>query len=81
MDEKSEKLDYADVVQLSLSRMQLQVTAANAKTAVTQSENAQLAYDNLILKLSLKYKLSDGDQIDPADGTIKRKEEQKEESK
>lgn len=76
-----EKLEYADVVQLSLSRMQLQVTAANAKTAVAQSENAQLAYDNLILKLSLKYKLSDGDMIDPVDGTIKRKEEQKEESK
>jgi hypothetical protein len=68
----SEKLSDTDKSNLDLVRMKRELALANAKTALAQSETAQVSYDNIILQLAMKYKLVDGDVISDA-GEIQRK--------
>lgn len=67
-----EKLSDADRSTLDAAKMKRELALANAKTALAQSENAELSYNNIVLQLALKYKLSNGDMINE-DGTINRK--------
>ena len=77
MDEKLnvqvlEKLIDADKMTLDISKMKRELALANAKTAIAQSESAELTYNNIVLQLAIKYKLSDGDVIND-NGEIQRK--------
>lgn len=67
-----EKLADPDKTTLDTAKMKRELALANAKTALAQSENAELSYNNVVLQLALKYKLANGDIINE-DGTIERK--------
>lgn len=67
-----ERLSNEDKATLDSIKMKRELALERAKTAVSQSESAQLAYDNVILQLAMKYKLSDGDVIED-NGELKRK--------
>jgi hypothetical protein len=73
-----EKLADADKTTLDSIKLKRELALERAKTAVAQSESAQLAYDNVVLQLAMKYKLSDGDVIEDT-GEIKRNSQLKKE--
>ena len=64
-----EKLSDLDRVALELAKQRLKTALAEAKTALAQNENAELAYKYIILQLYRKYGLSDADALSE-DGTI-----------
>lgn len=66
-----EHLTEEDKSILDLAKMKRELALANAKAALAQNESAGLSYDNVILKLAIKYQLSDGDTITDT-GEIKR---------
>lgn len=68
---EEEALSEVDKSLLENTKLKRELALANVKTVLTQSENAELVYNNVILQLALKYKLSEGDII-TEDGTIKR---------
>jgi len=68
----SERLEDADKAALDLAKSKRETAIANAKLAVSQSETADLTYNNLVLRFAVKYRLSDGDLLGE-DGTITRK--------
>ena len=68
---QNEKLSDGDKSALDLAKAKRELALANAKTALAQSENAELSYNNVILQLALRYKLVDGDEIAES-GEIKR---------
>lgn len=68
----TERLEDADKTALDLVKAKRETASMNAKLAVSQSETADLTYNNLVLRLALKYRLSDGDLLGE-DGTITRK--------
>lgn len=67
-----ERLVDADKSALDLAKARRETALEKAKTALAQSENSELAYNNVILQLALRYHLVDGDIIND-DGSIKRK--------
>lgn len=67
-----ERLEDADKTVLDLAKAKRELAIANAKLAVSQGETADATYSNLVLRLALKYRLSDGDIL-AEDGTITRK--------
>lgn len=69
--EMVERLTEADKAVLDLAKSKRETALEKAKTALAQSEVAELAYNNVILQLALRYHLVDGDVINE-DGTIKR---------
>lgn len=71
-----EKLDVDDKNLLDNAKFKAELAKANAKTAIAQSESADLAYNNTVLQLALKYKLEIGSVLE-LDGTIRRKAEEK----
>lgn len=78
MDEKlniqvAEKITDTDKTALDAVKMKRELALANARAFVAQSETAELAYNNTILQLAIKYKLIDGDVISE-NGEIQRKE-------
>lgn len=67
-----EKITDMDKATLDATKMKRELALANARASVAQSETAELAYNNTILQLAIKYKLIDGDIINE-DGAIQRK--------
>jgi len=72
----TEKLADTDKMALESVKVKAELALERAKTAVSQSESAKLIYDNVILQLAMKYKLTDGDTIDDT-GEIKRVSKEK----
>jgi len=68
----SERLEDADKAALDLVKTKRDSASMNARLAASQNETAELTYNNLVLRLALKYRLSDGDLLGE-DGTITRK--------
>lgn len=68
----SERLEDADKAALDLIKAKRETATLNARLADSQRETADLTYNNLVLRLALKYRLSDGDLLGE-DGTITRK--------
>jgi hypothetical protein len=58
-----------DRMALELAKQRRQTALAEAKTALAQNDNAELAYKYIILQLYMKYGLSDADAI-KEDGEI-----------
>lgn len=58
-----------DRLALELARQRRQTVLAEAKTALAQNDNAELAYKYIVLQLYMKYGLSDADAI-KEDGEI-----------
>lgn len=67
-----ERLQDLDKSSLDLAKAKRESALERARTALAQSEVAELSYNNIILQLALKYHLIDGDLIED-DGIIKRK--------
>ena|ERR1700743_1619313 len=70
--EMVERLTEGDKTVLDLAKAKRETALEKAKTALAQSEVSELAYNNVILQLAIKYRLVDGDMINE-DGSIKRK--------
>ena len=68
----TEHLEDADKAALDLVKAKREAAIATANLAVSKSETADMAYNNFVLRLALKYRLSDGDLL-AEDGTITRK--------
>lgn len=67
----AERLTDTDKNVMDNARLKSDLEFERVKTALSQKENAELSYNNLVLSMALKYRLSEGDIIE-ADGTIKR---------
>ncbi len=57
------RLMVVDRMALELARQRRQTALAEAKTALAQNENAELAYKYVVLQLYMKYGLTDADAI------------------
>ncbi len=66
-----EFLTVEDKTALDLAKTRVALAKANAERAAAQSESAELGYQNVVLKLAMKYKLSGQDGI-TEDGKIIR---------
>jgi hypothetical protein len=69
-----EKISDEDRTALNELKTKRDLALANAKLALSQSENLELANNNLILQLAMRYKLNDGDRVGE-DGVITRIEQ------
>lgn len=65
------KLSDVDRMALELARQRRQTALAEAKTALAQNENAELAYKYVILQLYMKYGLTDADAISETGDIVK----------
>lgn len=70
-DTVEETLSEVDRGMVENARMKRELALSNVKNALSQSENAELSYNNMILQLALKYKLTEGDIISE-NGQIQR---------
>lgn len=59
----NEKLQEVDKMALELAKQRRQTALAEAKTALAQNENAELAYKYVVLQLYMKYGLTEADAI------------------
>lgn len=57
------KLMDVDRMALELAKQRRQTALAEAKTALAQNENAELAYKYVVLQIYMKYGLTDADAI------------------
>lgn len=57
------KLTDVDRMTLELAKQRRQTALAEAKTALAQSENAELAFKYVVLQLYMKYSLTDADAV------------------
>ena len=60
------KLQEADRLALELAKSKRQTALAEAKTALANNENAELAYKYVVLQLYMKYGLTERDAISEA---------------
>lgn len=67
----NEKLSEVDRMNLELAKSKRQTALAEAKTALAQNENAELAYKYVVLQLYMKYNLTERDAISEAGEIIK----------
>jgi hypothetical protein len=67
-----ERLTAEDKAVLDAAKTKRELALANANLAVAKGESADLAHNNIVLRLAIKYSLRDGDLINE-DGTITRK--------
>lgn len=65
------KLSDVDRMALELARQRRQTALAEAKTALAQNENAELAYKYVVLQLYMKYGLTDADAISESGEIVK----------
>lgn len=65
------KLMDVDRMTLELARSRRLTALAEAKTALAQSETAELAYKYVVLQLYMKYGLTDADAVSEAGDIIK----------
>jgi hypothetical protein len=66
-----EKISDADRSALDLAKAKKQVALAEAKAALAQNENAELAYKYVVLQIYMRYGLTEADAIHE-DGTVIR---------
>lgn len=62
-EEITEKLAEADRLSLELAKSRRQTALAEAKTALANNENAELAYKYLVLQIYMKYGLTEADAL------------------
>ena len=67
----TQRLSDVDRMALELARQRRQTALAEAKTALAQNENAELAYKYVILQLYMKYGLTDADAISESGEIVK----------
>ena len=67
----SPRLSDVDRMALELARQRRQTALAEAKTALAQNENAELAYKYVVLQLYMKYGLTDADAISETGEIVK----------
>jgi|SRR5678815_5992483 len=67
----SAKLLDVDRMALELAKSKRQTALAEAKTALANNENAELAYKYVVLQLYMKYGLTERDAISEAGDIIK----------
>lgn len=67
-----ESLTADDKAALDTTRAKKDAALTAARLAVSEGENAELRYNNLVLNIALKYHLTDGDSFSP-EGVITRK--------
>lgn len=67
----SPRLSDVDRMALELARSRRQTALAEAKTALAQNENAELAYKYVVLQLYMKYGLTDADAISESGEIVK----------
>lgn len=65
------RLSDVDRMALELARQRRQTALAEAKTALAQNENAELAYKYVVLQLYMKYGLTDADAISESGEIVK----------
>lgn len=65
------RLSDVDRMALELAKQRRQTALAEAKTALAQNENAELAYKYVVLQIYMKYGLSDADAISEAGDIVK----------
>lgn len=65
------KLAEVDRMALELAKSKRQTALAEAKTALAQNENAELAYKYVVLQLYMKYGLTERDAISEAGEILK----------
>lgn len=65
------RLSDVDRMALELARQRRQTALAEAKTALAQNENAELAYKYVVLQLYMKYGLTDADAISETGEIVK----------
>ena len=65
------RLMDVDRMALELAKQRRQTALAEAKTALAQNENAELAYKYVVLQLYMKYGLTDADAISEGGDIIK----------
>ena len=73
---KEETISDKDQVVFNKVKMQQDLAMAYVEKALAQHEAAKLAYNNIILQLTIKYNLSQEDAL-TEDGAIKRNKESK----
>ncbi len=71
MPVQSPRLSDVDRMALELARQRRQTALAEAKTALAQNENAELAYKYVVLQLYMKYGLTDADAISETGEIVK----------
>jgi hypothetical protein len=67
----AESLSEIDRVIIDNGKMKSEIATEKVKTALALQGQAAAEYDNIVLRMALKYKLQDGDVIEES-GTIKR---------
>jgi len=65
------RLHEVDRLALELAKSKRQTALAEAKTALANNENAELAYKYVVLQLYMKYGLSERDAISEAGEILK----------
>lgn len=65
------KLQEVDRMALELAKSKRQTALAEAKTALANNDNAELAYKYVVLQLYMKYGLTERDAISEAGEIIK----------
>lgn len=65
------KLAEVDRLALELAKSKRQTALAEAKTALANNENAELAYKYVVLQLYMKYGLTERDAISEAGDILK----------
>ena len=70
--EQKEALPEEDRLVLKLAKSQRQTSIANARTAVAESETAEVNYKYVVLQIYMKHGLTNNDTIEEATGTIVR---------
>lgn len=71
MPVQAPRLSDVDRMALELARQRRQTALAEAKTALAQNENAELAYKYVVLQLYMKYGLTDADAISETGEIVK----------
>lgn len=69
----AESISAEDKTILDASLTNKEKVMMSARLALAQGEIAELNHNNLVLRLAIKYKLTDGDSIDNITGEVKRK--------
>lgn len=65
------RLAETDRLALELAKSKRQTALAEAKTALAQNENAELAYKYIVLQLYMKYGLTERDAINESGEILK----------
>ena len=70
--EITETISEVEQSRMENLRLKSELAIEKVKTAIAQKENVEMSYNNLVLQLALKYRLNEGDVIEP-NGMITRR--------